>query len=251
MTHQVVEAAFILRTADSDLIRSVAGRSETETTQAIEAAIAQRLLRDRGGVRGIEATEAVVVTMHRSAMPLQRARLLHARAGEALARRNPADPTGFAADEIGRHFAEAGRDDLAVTWFTVAAKEAAARSDDAEALGAWRSVVALGRDSVEVQIATATSLARLGRYVETLIALGRADELASGNDSALDAAREALAIAELRGDQHGAAALHSHLADLLHAAGRDDEAREEQQLWAAAFAEAYGSGAPAVWTIEE
>jgi hypothetical protein len=41
------------------------------------------------------------------------------------------------------------------------------------------------------------------------------------------------------------------VSDLLHAAGRDDEAREEQQRWAAAFAEAYGPGAPGVSTIEE
>jgi DNA-binding SARP family transcriptional activator len=251
VTQQVVEAAFILRAADSDLIRSVAGRSETETTEAIEAAINQRLLRYRDGARGIEATEAVVVTLHRSGLPFPRGRLLHARAAEALLRRHAAEPTIFPADEIGRHFAEAGREDLAAAWFTIAAKDATEGSDHTRALDAWRAVVALGRDSIEVQIAIGISLARLGRYVETLIALGRADELANGNDSALDAAREALAIAELRGDQHGVAALHSHLSDLLHAAGRDDEARQEQQRWAAAFAEAYGPGAPGVWTIEE
>jgi tetratricopeptide (TPR) repeat protein len=139
----------------------------------------------------------------------------------------------------------------AAGWFTSAAKNATERSDHLGALAAWRSVVALGRDSVEVQLAIGTTLARLGRYVETLIALGRADELAAGNDSALDAAREALAIAERGGDQHGIAALHSHLSDLLHAAGRDEEAREEQQRWAATFAEAYGPEPSGVWTIDE
>jgi DNA-binding SARP family transcriptional activator len=251
VAHQVVEAAFVLRTADSDLIRSVAGRSEAETTEAIEAAITQGLLREGGGTRGIEATETVVVALHRSGLPLARLRLLHARAAEALVRRHAAEPTVFSADEIGRHFAEAGREDLAATWFTTAARDAMARSDHTGALSAWRSVIALGRDSVEVEIAIGISLARLGRYVETLVALGRADELASGNDSALDAAREALAIAERRGDPHGIAALHSHLSDLLHDAGRDDEARVEQQRWAATFAEAYGPGAVGVWTIEE
>lgn len=251
VTQQVVEAAFILGTADADLIRSVAGRSETETTDAIETAIAKKLLRARGGVRGIEATDAVVVGMYRDGLPLPRARLLHARAAEALSRRHAAEPSVFAADEIGRHFAEAGREELAAAWFATAAKEATARSNDIAALEAWRSVVSVGQDSVEVQLATATALARLGRYVETLIALGRAGELATGNDSALDAAREALAIAELHGDKHGVVALHSHLADLLHAAGRDAEAREEQQRWAETFAEAYGPGAPGVWTIDE
>jgi DNA-binding SARP family transcriptional activator len=251
VARQVVEAAFVLRTADSDLIRSVAGRSDAETTEAIEAAITQGLLRDRAGTRAIEATERVVMTLHRSGLPLARLRLLHARAAEALLRRRTTEPTIFTAEEIGRHFAEAGREDLAATWFTTAAKDATAQSDHAGALGAWRSVAALGRDSVEVQIAISISLARLGRYVETLIALGRADELASGNDSALEAARVALAIAERQGDPHGIAALHSHLSDLLHAAGRDDEARVEQQRWAAAFAEAYGPGAPGVWTMDD
>jgi DNA-binding SARP family transcriptional activator len=251
VAQQIVEAAFILRSADSDLIRSVAGRSEAETSEAIQVAISQGFLREHGKTRGIEATDAAVVALHRSGPPLPRLRLLHARAAEALLRRHAADPTIFTADEVGLHFAEAGRDDLAATWFTSAAREATVRSEHAGALAAWRSVVALGRDSVAVQIAIATSLARLGRYVETLIALGRADELASGNDAALDAAREALTIAERQGDQHGVAALHSHLSDLLHAAGRDDEAREEQQRWAAAFAEAYGPGARTVWTIDE
>jgi DNA-binding SARP family transcriptional activator len=251
VTRQVVEATFILNAADPDLIRSVAGRSEGETAAAIETALAQGLLRDVGGVRRIEATEAVIVELHRTELPLPRLRLLHARAAEALARRHAVEPTESSADEVGRHFAAAGRDELAASWYATAARDATARSDHASALGAWRSVVALGRDSVEVQIALGTALARLGRYAETLVALGRADELASGNDSALEAAREALAIAERQGDLHGVATLHSHLSDLLHAAGRDDEARDHQQRWAATFAEAYGPGAPGVWTLDE
>jgi DNA-binding SARP family transcriptional activator len=251
VTQQIIEAAFILRTADTDLIRSVAGRSETETSEAIQGAISRGILRDRGGTRGIEATTEVIVAIHRAGLPLPRHRLLHTRAAEALLRRHTADPMTFTADEIGHHFAEGARDEVAATWFTTAAREATARSDHTGALLAWRSVVALGRNSVEVQIAIATCLARLGRYVETLIALGQADNLASGNESALDAAHEALAIAERQGDQHGIAALHSHLSDLLHAAGRDDEAREEQQRWATTFAQAYGPGAFGVWTIEE
>ncbi len=249
--NQVVEAAFVLRAADAELIRSVAGRSELETTDAIEAAIAQGLLRHDDGQRGIGLPDAVVVSLYRSDLPLPRLRLLHARAAEALSRRHALEPIAFPADEVARHFAEAGRDDLAAGWFLTAARLAAEASDHESALVALRSVVALGRDSVEVQIAIGISLAQLGRYIETLNALGRADELASGNESALDAAREALAIAEARGDRHGIAALHSHLSDLLHAAGRDDEAREEQQRWAATFAEAYGPEALGVWTIDE
>jgi DNA-binding SARP family transcriptional activator len=251
VTQQVVEAAFVLGAADPELIRSVAGRSETETTEAIAAAIAQGMLRKDGSTRGIEATETVIVALHREGPSLPRLRLLHTRAAEALLRRHAAEPALFPADEIGRHFAEGGRDDLATAWFTTAAKNATERADHVGALAAWRSVVALGRDSVEVQIAIGTTLARLGRYVETLIALGHADELAAGNDSALDAAREALAIAERGGDQHGIAALHSHLSDLLHAAGRDEEAREEQQRWAATFAEAYASEPSPPWTIAD
>jgi tetratricopeptide (TPR) repeat protein len=77
--------------------------------------------------------------------------------------------------------------------------------------------------------------------------------LGAGDDTAaLAAAREALDLAELQGDRHRLAALHSHLADLLHAAGQEDDALEELKRSAASFAQVHGAEArPEVWTLTE
>ncbi len=63
--------------------------------------------------------------------------------------------------------------------------------------------------------------------------------------AALDACRRI-------GDRHLEAAVEDHLADMLHAAGRDDEAREHQRRAAAAFAELGGDPTdpdPGIWML--
>jgi hypothetical protein len=62
----------------------------------------------------------------------------------------------------------------------------------------------------------------------------------------------ALALAQPLGDLHRIAALHSRLADLLHAAGQEDEALEQLKQSAAAFAGVVGAEErPQVWTLTE
>ncbi len=54
------------------------------------------------------------------------------------------------------------------------------------------------------------------------------------------------------GDRHLEAAVENHLADLLHAAGRDEDARDHQRRAAAAFAELGGDPTdpdPGIWML--
>ncbi len=249
VVRQVVEAVFVTGPADRDLIRAVAGRSEGETAAGITQALAADLIRPSLDHELLEAADAVVLDLHRAPPPLPRLRLLHARAAEALARSPLATSSSRLAEHVGRHFAAAGRDEAAAGWFVTAARAAGEEAEHERALAALRSAVALGRNTLRVQIAISQELTHLGRAVEALVVLGRAAESAAGDPEALDAARDALAIAIAQQDRHGVVALRSHLADLLHSAGRDDEALAEQRRWATAFAELYGRAAPAPWAL--
>ena len=65
-------------------------------------------------------------------------------------------------------------------------------------------------------------------------------------------AEEALALAGRLGDRHREAAIHNNLADLLHAAGRDDESMEHLQQAVVIFSEvgsAPGALEPEVWKL--
>jgi tetratricopeptide (TPR) repeat protein len=76
-------------------------------------------------------------------------------------------------------------------------------------------------------------------------ALGRLDGMLEHGENALSACRRV-------GDRHLEAAVENHIADLLHAAGRDDEARPHQRRAVEAFAEVGGDPAdpdPGIWML--
>jgi predicted ATPase len=76
-------------------------------------------------------------------------------------------------------------------------------------------------------------------------ALGRLDAMVEHGDKALSGCRRV-------GDRHLEAAVENHIADLLHAAGRDDEARPHQRRAVEAFAEVGGDPAdpdPGIWML--
>ena len=82
--------------------------------------------------------------------------------------------------------------------------------------------------------------------------LSRSHHQAGDAAAALEVARRALALAERQGDRHRLAALHSHLADLLHAAGREEESLAELKSAATSFAGVDGATARGeVWTLTE
>ena len=72
----------------------------------------------------------------------------------------------------------------------------------------------------------------------------------------MDAARvygeQALALATAAGDVHREAAIRNNLADLLHLAGRSEEAMEELKRAVALFAEVSSAGgdpSPEIWKL--
>jgi DNA-binding SARP family transcriptional activator len=76
-------------------------------------------------------------------------------------------------------------------------------------------------------------------------ALGRLEAMLEHGENALSACRRV-------GDRHLEAAVENHIADLLHAAGRDGEARPHQRRAAEAFAEVGGDPAdpdPGIWML--
>jgi DNA-binding SARP family transcriptional activator/tetratricopeptide (TPR) repeat protein len=76
-------------------------------------------------------------------------------------------------------------------------------------------------------------------------ALGRIEPMLEHGDKALSGCRRV-------GDRHLEAAVENHIADLLHAAGRDDEARPHQRRAVEAFAEVGGNPAdpdPGIWML--
>ncbi len=83
-------------------------------------------------------------------------------------------------------------------------------------------------------------------------ALGKA-RAAGGPADALPLAQEALALGRELGDQHRLAALHTNLADPLHAAGQRDTALVHLKEAARGFAavDTGGTPRPGVWLLAE
>ena len=154
-----------------------------------------------------------------------------------------------------------GRDSAALVTARLA-EQAAAAAGDETAQARVGNVLGLladaggDHDQARQQLAAAAERARRRGDLELQIAalnnLSRSHQHAGDAPAALETARQALVLAERQGDRHRLAALHSHLADLLHAAGRETEAVEALKVAAAAFAEIHGSSArPEVWTLAE
>ena len=75
---------------------------------------------------------------------------------------------------------------------------------------------------------------------------------ASEDDAAIHLIEEAIAIALRTGNRHREAALHNHLADLHHKAGRDFEAEDELTLAVSLFAHVdAGDPEPEVWLLRQ
>ena len=190
--------------------------------------------------------------------PLAEAHLSAAR--ELLAGHDPSRLAGVLADLALVHHRQ-GREADALA--AARAAEQAAQLDPGQAaLARVGNVLGLlaeaagDHEQARHQLVQAAEQARrlgdLDLQIAALNTLSRSPHGASDAPAALEAAQRALALAERQGDRHRLAALHSHLADLLHAAGREDEALAELKMSAASFAEVDGSRArPEVWTLTE
>lgn len=144
---------------------------------------------------------------------------------------------------------------------TLAEGEAAQVGDDAASAQAnnvlgviaeARGAYAEAQDRLTHAVELARGIHDLDLQIAALNNLSRTASAAGDTAAAMAAARSALDLGERQGDRHRLAALHSHMADLLHAAGREEEALEQLKSSAAAFAQVEGAQVrPEVWTLTE
>jgi tetratricopeptide (TPR) repeat protein len=102
-------------------------------------------------------------------------------------------------------------------------------------------------------LAEARQLPELGAAVAALNNLARLLAETGRNREALVLAAEALELGSELGDQHRVAALHTNMADLLHADGQGDAAMTHLKEAARRFASVDVGGAPRpeIWTLVE
>jgi tetratricopeptide (TPR) repeat protein len=130
-------------------------------------------------------------------------------------------------------------------------------SGDPEALAQAHNIVGMlldDRDHLERSLALAEGLPDPSVAVAALNNLALACARAGDGERALELTARALALCSRQGDRHREAALHNNLADLLHRAGRSDEAMAHLKQAAGTFAEIGGDAdemQPEVWMLVE
>ncbi|HUY78382.1 MAG TPA: AAA family ATPase, partial [Ktedonobacterales bacterium] len=183
-------AAVIGRSFDGEIARTVSGRGEDETVQALEELLAHSLIAEHHA----DATHDLYDFSHAQLRELvydetnqARRRLLHRRIAEALAararRRGAPAATGIvsvpgtvgatranaSAGQIARHYQLAGQDELAADYYIQAARYARDLYANAEALAHLRAALALGRaDDPSLHEAIGDLLTIQGEYAEAL-----------------------------------------------------------------------------------
>jgi tetratricopeptide (TPR) repeat protein len=133
----------------------------------------------------------------------------------------------------------------------VVAAETATSGDRSRALTVLGIV---SGNSDEARLALEKALELAGDYpalrMAALNALGYSYSQGGEEERAVVCVEEALEIATAIGDRHRAAALHNHLADLHHGAGRKQEAEESLTEAVKLFAEVEpGAWEPEVWLL--
>jgi DNA-binding SARP family transcriptional activator len=221
-TGQVVSAAAVLQGRfDADLVRLVSGRSDAETSDALDEAIRYRLLEESSaGAEGasvaydfpFEAMRRVVFERTTFA----RRRLLHGRAADALARRHERMDSAASASAavVAHHFEQSGRDAEAAAWWWRAAARSRALYAHEQAYSDLARALALGYSPADVWASTGDVLVALGRYTEAIGAYESAAGLAFD-------------VSFIAGVEHKLAEVHHRLGDWAVA---DDHLRAALEL---------------------
>ena len=197
---------------DPALVRAVSGRREEETVSALEELCTRGLLKEEESGYAF-AHEKLREVVYADAS-LARRRLLHRRTAEALAGRNRRDPGALAA-LVAEHYGLAGSDEEAADFHRLAGARARSLYANAEALGHFRSALALNHPDVAgLEEAIGDLLTLRGEYAA---AIGSYE---AGAALAVDAS-------QLGRLEHKLGAVHHRRGDWELAAGHFDAASRQ------------------------
>ena len=135
-----------------------------------------------------------------------------------------------------------------------ASRRKAARSAAAAQANNILGLLGCGREYLERSLELSSELPDPGVRIAALNNLARDHAAAGDLARAEELIREALEQCAAEGDLHHEAALRNNLADILHKAGRGDQAMAELKLAVSAFATIGGEGEnlyPGVWSLAE
>jgi tetratricopeptide (TPR) repeat protein len=225
----------------------------------------------RGAVRAYEAAAALAGAARLPSIEAALART-HLRAGDLVAAEGhldaalagPADPAELASWLVDRAvIRRRGGDRVGAERAAAEAEAAAELAGDARVAGAARRIAGLialdaGETSLavahlEIAVAVAAEDTDPSASIAALAGLALALAAAGEVDTAMGRGLEAVALCRRIGDRHAEGAVENHLADLLHAAGRDDESLEHLRRSAEAFSQVGGQPdelVPGIWMLE-
>ena len=216
-------------------------RASYDTAAALGAPVARKLADLEQRLGDYEAAERLYAEALDAASDRSgRAQLLADRSMNAHRRGRPKEATELSERALAE--AEAAGDDRAVAQaHNIAGIVASHRGDLDAARTHLEASVALS-EKVSDPVATAAALNNMA-----LILKG------ADIERALALARRAIDLCARVGDRHREAAMHSNLADLLRAGGRDEEARGHLRLSAAIFADVGETDElrPEIWKLTE
>jgi tetratricopeptide (TPR) repeat protein len=173
----------------------------------------------------------------------------------------PADPAFVARAEVDRRVVRRLGGDLpAATAAARRALDAAVRADDVAAIGAAHrslGLVALASGDADAARSEARRAVEATdddptARIAALTGLALAEAAAGDVEAGLGHGLAAVELCQHVGDRHLEGAVENQLADMLHSAGRDDEARPHQLRAMEAFAEVGGDPAdpdPGIWML--
>jgi len=164
-------AAVIGRPCGFSLLQAASGRSDEETIDALEAALAHHLLVEQIPELGYDFSHHKLRDLILDDMSLARKRLLHRRVAKILVIElgvSEKTPSEFAA-RIARHYQQAGLDQKAAAYFFQAAEYARGLFANREALEHYLTALALGYPETCYLHETCGDLhVRLGQYTAAL-----------------------------------------------------------------------------------
>ena len=276
------EAAEAFRAAGARAAAIFANREAIEHDEAalalghpditgLHAAIGRLRTRLGDYAGAISALEAAAAAADDTALPeIERAiAAAHLRRGDLMAaarhleaaREGSADPAFLARVEVDRSVVlRLGGDHEAALAAARRALDAAVRADDAAAIGAAHrslGLIALASGDADAartaaRLAVAVTDDDPTARIAGLTGLALAEAAAGDVDAGLRHGRAALELCREIGDRHLEGAVENHLADILHAADRDDDAMDHLRRAVEAFAEIGGDPAdpdPGIWML--